>query len=217
MSHASCTDAKPPPFIVLDGLDGTGKTTQQRLLADWLRGQGHEVVTCRDPGTSALGEKVRSVLLARDGAPISRQAEMLLYMAARAQLVEEVIRPALAAGKTVVSDRFLLANVVYQGHAGGLDADEIWRVGRIATRGLEPALVLVLDMPADGAAKRIHRQRDRMEEQGRDFAQRVRDGFLAEAAKNRNEIVVIDAARSIEEVQANIRAVVQSRLLNVEP
>jgi dTMP kinase len=212
MSHASRTGAKPQRFIVLDGLDGTGKSTQQRLLADWLREQGHGVVTCRDPGTTALGEKIRSVLLARDGGPIDRRAEMLLYMAARAQLVEEVIRPALAAGKTVVSDRFLLANVVYQGHAGGLNVEEVWRVGHVATGGLLPVLVIVLDMPVEAAAGRIRRQRDRMEEQGDDFARRVREGFLAEAGRDRQGIVVIDASRSIEEVHADIRAAVEKFL-----
>ncbi len=199
----------PNRFIALDGLDGTGKSTQQRLLADWLRGQGHDVVTCRDPGTTSLGEKIRSVLLARDGAAIDRRAEMLLYMAARAQLVDEVIQPALAAGKTVVSDRYLLANVVYQGYAGGLDVESIRRVGRVATGGLLPALVVVLDMPVEAAANRIRRQRDRMEEQGDDFTRRVREGFLAEAASDRQGIVVIDASQSIEEVHADIRAAVE--------
>src|SRR5687768_6808379 len=156
-------------FIALDGLDGTGKSTQQRLLCDWLRQRGHDVVACRDPGTTPLGERIRTVLLANDLMAIDRRAEMLLYMAARAQLVDEVITPALAAGKTVVSDRYLLANIVYQGYAGGLDPAEIWRVGQVATGGLLPKLVVVLDMPVAAAAGRIGRERDRMEEQGDDF------------------------------------------------
>jgi dTMP kinase len=196
-------------FIALDGLDGTGKSTQQRLLCVWLRERGHDVVACRDPGTTALGERIRTVLLTRDSVPIDRRAEMLLYMTARAQLVEEVIRPALAEGKTVVSDRYLLANVVYQGHAGGLDPAEIWRVGQVATGGLLPKLVFVLDMPPEGATARIQRQRDRMEEQGDDFSRRVREGFLTEAANDPQGIVVIDAARSIDEVHADIRAAVE--------
>jgi dTMP kinase len=196
-------------FIALDGLDGTGKSTQQRLLCDWLRERGHDVVACRDPGTTPLGERIRSVLLARDSVAIDRRAEMLLYMAARAQLVAEVIEPALAAGKTVVSDRYLLANVVYQGHAGGLDVEEIWRVGHVATGGLLPALVVVLDMPVEAADNRIRRRRDRMEEQGDGFFRRVREGFLAEATQDSQHIVVINAARSIEEVHAEIRAQVE--------
>jgi dTMP kinase len=199
-------------FIALDGLDGTGRSTQQRLLCDWLHERGHEVVACRDPGTTALGEKIRSVLLERDGAPIDRRAEMLLYMAARAQLVAEVIEPALAAGKSVVSDRYLLANIVYQGHAGGLNVEELWRVGQVATGGLLPVLMIVLDMPVEAAASRIRRPLDRMEEQGDDFARRVREGFLEEAASDRQGIVVIDASRSIEEVHADIRAAVEKIL-----
>ena len=106
-------------FFSFDGVDGAGKSTQIRLLADWLRARGREVITCRDPGTTSLGEKLRGLLLEHHDTPIHRRAEMLLYMAARAQLVEEVIRPALQAGRDVLSDRFLLANVVYQAHAGG--------------------------------------------------------------------------------------------------
>ena len=196
-------------FLALDGLDGTGKSTQQRLLCDWLRQRGHDVVACRDPGTTPLGERLRTVLLAHDLMAIDRRAEMLLYMAARAQLVDELITPALAAGKTVVSDRYLLANVVYQGHAGGLDPEAIWRVGQVATGGLLPKLVMVLDMPPDAALARIQRERDRMEEQGNDFSRRVREGFLAEAADDPQGIVVIDAARSIEAVHADIRAAVE--------
>jgi dTMP kinase len=195
-------------FLALDGLDGTGKSTQQRLLCEWLREQGRDVVACRDPGTTPLGERIRTLLLARDSVAIDRRAEMLLYMAARAQMVAEVIEPALAAGKTVVSDRYLLANVVYQGYAGGLDPAEIWRVGQVATGGLLPKLVLVLDMPPEDAAARIRRQRDRMEEQGDDFSRRVREGFLTEAADDPRGIVVIDAARSIEQVHADIRTAV---------
>jgi dTMP kinase len=198
-----------PRFLVLDGLDGTGKTTQQRLVCQWLAEQGHNVVACRDPGTTPLGETIRKVLLARDGVPIHRRSEMLLYMAARAQLVEEVIRPALDAGKFVVSDRFLLANVVYQGYAGGLDIDEVRTVGRVATGGLDPGLTIVLDMPPEAATARMRRQHDRMEQQGDDFRRRVRDGFLAEAARRPDAIIVIDAARTIDEVQADIRAAVQ--------
>ena len=135
---------------------------------------------------------------------------MLLYMAARAQMVEEVIRPALAAGMTVVCDRFLLANVVYQGHGGGLDVETLWRVGQTAVGGLMPDLTIVLDMPAKSAADRIERELDRMEKQGADFHARVREGFLAEAAR-RKDIVVVNAAQTIEKVQEDIRKAVQNK------
>ena len=204
-----------PIFLSIDGVDGSGKTTQLELLSAWLRQAGRDVVLCRDPGSTPLGEAVRQLLLHRHDLQIHRRSEMLLYMAARTQLVEEVIRPALEQGKTVVSDRFLLANVVYQGHAGGLDVPALWEVGRLATGGLMPQLTIVLDMPAAAAAGRLQRGLDRMEQQGDAFHARVRDGYLVEAARCPERIAVINAARSIEEVQADIRAAVE-RILLVE-
>ncbi|MEX2113590.1 MAG: dTMP kinase [Pirellulales bacterium] len=192
-------------FFSFDGLDGVGKSTQIELFCGWLAERGHDVVRCQDPGSTPLGERIRAILLGHE-VPISRTAEMLLFMAARAQLVEEVLRPALAAGKTVVSDRYLLANVVYQGHAGGLDVASLWQIGRTATGGLMPDLVFVLDMPPEAAAGRIDRQRDRMESQGVAYDQRLREGFLTEAAKDPRHIVVINAARTIDALQADVRA-----------
>ena len=154
-------------FLSIDGGDGTGKSTQVELLGQWLRQRGHDVVACRDPGSTPLGEAVRSILLDRHDLHIDRRSEMLLYMAARSQMVEEVIRPALEQGKTVVSDRYLLANVVYQGHGGGLDVATLWEVGRVATGGLMPDLTIVLDVPAEVAAARMARPLDRMEQAGR--------------------------------------------------
>jgi dTMP kinase len=199
-------------FLSFDGVDGAGKSTQIRLLTEWLCARGKEVVECRDPGSTPLGEKLRSLLLDRHDAPIFRCSEMLLYMAARAQLVEEVIRPALAAGKWVLSDRFLLANVVYQAHAGGLDPDEVWQVGAVAVGGVMPRLTIVLDMPAEQAAARIQREHDRMEAQGLAYLERVRHGFLIEAARRPKEIVVIPAARPPEAVHADVTAAVCSLL-----
>ena len=156
-------------FISIDGGDGTGKSTQVELLCRWLGGQGHEVVACRDPGSTPLGEAVRGILLDRHDLGIHRRSEMLLYMAARTQMVEEVIRPALDRGKTVVSDRFLLANVVYQGYGGGLDVDVLWEVGRISTGGLMPELTIVLDVPPEVASGRMARPLDRWSSRARHF------------------------------------------------
>lgn len=199
-------------FLSIDGCDGTGKSTQIGRLADWLRGLGRDVVVCRDPGSTPLGEAIRQLLLDRTDLAIDRRSEMLLYMAARAQLVEQIIRPALAAGKTVVSDRYLLANVVYQGHAGGLDVQSLWDVGRVATGGLMPELTIVLDMPADAAAARLRRSLDRMERQGDGFHARVRDGFLAEARRRPGEIVVVDASQDVDAVEQAIRRAVEPML-----
>lgn len=179
----------------------------------WLRDQGHDVVTCRDPGSTPLGEQLRAILLHKSDLAIGRRSEMLLYMAARAQLVEQLIQPALAAGKIVVSDRFLLANVVYQGHAGGLDVAELWQVGEVAIAGVRPDLILLLDLTVEEATRRMTRAPDRMESQGPVFMDRVRRGFLAEAARH-PEIVVIDAARAVDEVQIDLRAAAVRALQN---
>lgn len=192
-------------FFSFDGIDGVGKSTQLRLFCEWLRDAGREVLTCRDPGSTPLGERLREILLTSgEETPIDIRAEMLLYMAARAQLVVEVIRPAIDAGKVVVSDRFLLANVVYQAHAGGLPVDEVWQVGEVATGGMSPDCTLLLDMDPAEADRRINRERDRMETRGEEFRRRLREGFLAEAAKDRR-IHTIDAAGSVEAVQEAIR------------
>jgi dTMP kinase len=195
-------------FLSIDGGDGSGKSTQVELLCQWLDERGHTVVACRDPGSTQLGEAVRNLLLDRHDLHIDRRSEMLLYMAARSQMVEEVIRPALAQGKTVVSDRYLLANVAYQGYGGGLDVAALWEVGRVATAGLMPDLTIVLDVPADVAATRMARPLDRIEKQGAAFHARVRQGFLTEAARAPGKIVVLGAAGSIDQVQAEIRRIV---------
>jgi dTMP kinase len=203
-------------FLSIDGGDGAGKTTQVAQLCQWLTQQGHDVVVCRDPGSTPLGESVRELLLRRHDLRIDRTAEMFLYMAARAQMVEEVIRPALAQGKTVVADRYLLANVAYQGYGGGLDVERLWEVGAVATGGLMPDLTIVLDVPPEAASGRLQRELDRMERQGDAFHARVRQGFLAEAARNPGKIVVIDASGTIEEVQAEIRQAAKKKMMNDE-
>lgn len=197
-------------FISFDGVDGVGKSTQTELFVAWLREQGHSVVTCRDPGSTELGERLRSLVLKATDIKINAESEMLLYMAARAQLVSEVIQPALSAGQYVVSDRFLLANVVYQGHAGGLNPQSIWNVGKIATAGRQPDLTIVLDMPLEKAVGRIGRELDRMEAKGMEFLQRVREGFLSEAEDAPEQIKVINADQQIDEVQADIRQAVRA-------
>ncbi len=193
-------------FFSFDGVDGVGKTTQMNLFCDWLESQGRVVVTCRDPGSTPLGESIRGILLDRHDLAIARRAEMFLYMAARSQLVDEVIRPALLAAKTVVSDRYLLANAVYQGHAGGLDVPTIWSIGQTAIDGVRPDLTFLLDMDVDAASQRIRRPPDRMESQGDEFRRQVRRGFLAEASRCPAEIAVIDANRAVTTIQAEIRA-----------
>ena len=202
-------------FLSLDGIDGTGKSTQCRLLAEYLRAAGHDVVACVDPGGTPLGQDLRQILLAGRHA-LSPSCEALLFMASRAQLVAEVIRPALDAGRTVISDRYLLANVVYQGHAGGLDVEQLWQVGALSTAGIEPDLTFVLDLTLDIAFVRRGRPADRVESRPRDYHERVRRGFLAEA-KRRPGCVVIDATPGVDEVQADIRRRVDDLLARRTP
>jgi dTMP kinase len=190
-------------FVSLDGLDGAGKSTQCRRLADWLRARGHDVVECADPGGTHVGQVLRQVLL-DPRHPLCLPAEALLFMASRAQLVAEVIRPALDAGKAVVSDRYLLANVVYQGHAGGLDPQLLWTVGRLAIGDLLPDLTIVLDVPVEQSRTRRKKIADRMEQRGDEFFAKVRAGFLAEAGRDPEQIVVVDAGRSADEVHEDI-------------
>lgn len=190
-------------FLSLDGLDGGGKSTQCRLLADWLRGRGHPVTTCVDPGGTALGGELRQIVL-HHRREMTTACEAFLYMASRSQLVAEVIRPALDAGHIVISDRFLLANVVYQGYAGGLDVEQLWQVGRLSTGGLEPDMTFVLDLPLEQARSRRVGPADRVESRSADYHERVRHGFLTEAQRRPERIQVVDASQAVEAVHQAI-------------
>lgn len=193
-------------FFAFDGVDGAGKSTQIARFVGWLEAQGRPVTLCRDPGGTELGEAIRELLLGHRHADMSLPTEALLYMAARAQLVAEVIKPALAVGRVVVSDRFLLSNVVYQGHAGGLEPQALWEIGRTATGGLVPDITFVLDLPAEVAFQRLGGQTDRIESRGVEFQERVRMGFLVEAGLDPAHVKIIDAQGSADEVAARVRA-----------
>lgn len=197
-------------FLTLEGIDGSGKSSQLSLLADWLRRLGLDVVTCRDPGSTAAGDAVRNILLHRDEIPLAATTEMFLYMAARAQLVEEVIRPALSRGAWVVSDRFLLSNIVYQGYAGGLDPEDVRQIGATATGGVEPDLVLWLDVDLVTAAARMQRDLDRLESRGDLFRERLRAGYRAEAAAHPQRIREVDAVGDPSDVARRLQAAVRA-------
>ena len=203
-------------FFVLEGPDGSGKTTQAARLIGWLASTGREVVACREPGGTALGERLRSIVLERSEIAIGMRAEMLLYMSSRAQLVEEVIRPAMGRGAVVVSDRFLLSNIVYQGYAGGLDVEGIWQVGLTATGGLLPDLTIVVDVPPEVAKGRIGPARDRIEDRGDDYRGRVREGFLTAAKTYPAPIVVVDGSGDPDSVAARLQSEV-TRALALDP
>lgn len=200
-------------FFSFDGIDGVGKSTQIDLFQRWLIDEGHPVVTCRDPGSTPLGERLREIVLHSDqNTSIAAVSEMLLYMAARAQLVEEVIRPAAETGKVVISDRYLLANIVYQGYAGGVDVEAVRQVGRIATAGFMPDSVFLLDMSPQQARERLGKNLDRVEQRGDSYRNRLREGFLAEARLIGDSVHVIDAARSIDAIQEEIRSIAMAAL-----
>jgi len=202
-------------FITFDGGDGSGKSTQIKRLAAWFEGRGVEIVLCRDPGSTPLGDVVREILLRRKDLAISTAAEMLLFMTARAQLVEEVIRPALEGGKTVLSDRYLLSNFAYQSFGGGVPLDAMQSVGLVATGGLLPDLGFVLDLPYEIALERIGARGtpDRMEGKGAQYHQRVRQGFLDLATLDPERYILLDASESIEAVHQQICRLVLQRLL----
>ena len=194
---------KPGVFLSLDGVDGAGKSTQLDRLADWLGRQGRDVLRTREPGGTAIGEQIRGLLL-DVRSTMNPTCEMLLYMASRAQLTQAVIAPALSAGKVVLSDRFLLSTVVYQGHAGGLEPSEIWRVGKLATGGILPDWTGVLDLEPTAAKRRRTGPADRIEMRDDAYHQRVRAGFLADADRDPDHVSVIDADADPETVHQRV-------------
>lgn len=192
-------------FVTFEGGEGSGKSTQLALLAEKLRAAGVAVRTLREPGGTAVGEAVRAVLLDPEHVALTARAELLLYEAARAQLVAEVIEPALAAGEVVLCDRFFDSSTAYQGYARGLDLAEIGRLNAIATGGLTPDRTLLFDVDvATGITRATHGGADRLEREDAAFHERVRRGFLTVAAGEPSRVRVIDAAGSVEAVAARV-------------
>jgi dTMP kinase len=208
-------------FITLEGTEGSGKTTQVDAIGRWLAAAGYAVATTREPGGTAIGRQIRSVLLDPDNHGLVPMAELLLYVADRAQHVDGLIRPALERGQAVVCDRYFDATLVYQGVARGLDRETIRQLHRIACRNLMPDLTLLLDLdPEIGLARawqRIdsdaaHVRESRFEEERLDFHRRVRDGYLALAASEPRRFVVINAADAPEVVTRHIEAALARRV-----
>jgi dTMP kinase len=184
-------------FIVFDGTEGCGKSTQSRMLYDRLArsvGDGR-LLLVRDPGTTRIGEQIRAILLNPDHAEMNMRCEMLLYMAARAQMMAETILPALQQGRTVISDRFVSSTLAYQLGGDGLTAAEIRSVAETAIRGRWPDLTVLLDLPAPESLARVNRARDRIEQRPMEYHERVRKNYLAQAAADPAHYRVIDAAR----------------------
>lgn len=201
----SCAVTRPPGvFIVLDGTEGSGKSTQVGLLEQRLIAAGREPLLVRDPGTSRIGEQVRAILLDPAHAEMNMRCEMLLYMAARAQMMAEIIGPALASGKTVICDRFVSSTLAYQLGGDGITAPEIRAVAQIAIKQQWPDLTLLLDLPADKSLARVKRVKDRIERRPLSYHEQVRRNYLSQALSDPQHYRVIDADRRPEQVAAEV-------------
>lgn len=188
-------------FIVFEGPDKSGKSTQAKLLVEKLRALGLDVVHTREPGGTSFAEEIRRILLSRDHS-VEPRAELLLYEAARAQHTEETLRPALAAGKIVVCERYTLSTLVYQGHARGLDRRLVEAANDLATDGLKPDVTFIIDIPsAEFDARDVEREHDRLESEPAAFRRKVREGYRKLAPKN---AVVLDGRKSVQAIQEEI-------------
>jgi len=202
-------------FITLEGPDGSGKTTQAQLLVKWLRDQGHDALLTREPGGTEIGNQIRDILHDSDNAAMDARTEFLLYSASRAQHVSELILPSLAAGKLVVSDRYADSSLAYQGYGRGLDLEMLEDITRFATTGLRPDLTIYFDIAAgEGIQRRLLSGEDlnRMDAEALAFHRRVRAGYLELAEAEPERWQILDARRPVDEVQADVRAVVGSHL-----
>lgn len=199
-------------FIVLEGGEGAGKSTQVALLSGWLAEAGIDHRLAREPGGTVVGEAIRSVVLEQPDLEMSPETELFLILAARAAFVRDVVRPALAEGKVVVADRYALSTLAYQGVARGLDLDGVRGAIRLATGGLEPDLYVVLDVPAEEGALRQRRgglPPDRIEKEGGAFLARVREAYL-QLAGSEGRVVVVDGQGPPEEVHVRIRKLLEA-------
>lgn len=188
-------------FIVIEGPDGAGKTTQSKLLCQFLDSKGIQYLYTREPGGTKIGNSIRDLLLNPES-NISNIAECLLYASARAQIINEVIKPALNKGTWVISDRYLHSSVVYQGIALGIGKDIVENINKIATEGLMPDYTFLIDIDTDLALKRIQRTKDRIESRGADYFRKVRKGYL-ELEKQYN-MIKIDGSKEIDLISSEI-------------
>jgi len=199
-------------FITFEGADGSGKTTQIKMLEDYLTNQKKDFILTRDPGGTRLGSKLREILLNYDG-KISPFCELFLYLADRAQHVDEVIMPALNNGQIVLCDRYIDSTLAYQGYARGLNIDEITNLNNLVTHSLIPDLTLLFDIETNCAMQRLVGQKDRLESEAKHFHEKVRMGYLDLAKKESQRIKVIDASKSIEEVHNQVIKVIEQFIL----
>lgn len=208
-------------FVTFEGVEGAGKSTQIALAEAWLRGLGHTVLTTRQPGGCSLGLTLRAILLDARNTHLDSTAELFLYLADRAQHVAEVIRPALAEGAVVLCDRYHDSTVAYQGFGRGLDVERLIALGQMATGGLAPDVTVVLDLPVEQGLLRARsrnagagasQSEGRFEALEMAFHQRVRDGFLALAAREPGRFAVADATGDPDSVFSRVQRAIEARL-----
>ncbi|MBH0110827.1 dTMP kinase [Salinibacterium sp. NG22] len=204
----------PGLFITLEGGDGVGKTTQSQLLVKWLEEAGHTVVVTREPGGTDLGLELREIVLHRRG-DMDPRAEALIYAADRAHHIATLVRPALERGEIVVQDRYIDSSEAYQGAGRVLGSDEVRDLSLWATQNLLPDVTVLLDLDSADSRKRLDSARtryDRLEAEKQEFHTRVREAFLERAAKEPDRILVVDAARSVDDIATTIRERIQNHL-----
>jgi dTMP kinase len=203
-------------LITLEGPDGSGKTTQMALLAAYLSQQGYSIFPVREPGGTDIGEQIRSILHSMSNQAMNARAEVLLFSASRAQLVEQAIRPALAAGQIVLCDRFFDSTFAYQGHGRGLDLQSLRQITQFATGGLCPDLTIYIEISPQEGLRRRRQDKDaewnRLDDLPADFHRRVHEGYQQLIALGPERWVVIDGERSVDIIQADIRAAVIEKL-----
>ncbi|WP_457567867.1 dTMP kinase [Desulfurobacterium sp.] len=202
-------------FITFEGIEGSGKTTQARLLHEWLLDSGYEVILTREPGGTPAAEELREFILSDKEEPFPEIAELMLYMAARAFHVNNLIKPALANGTIVISDRFSDATIAYQGYGRGIPVNEIEHLNKLTTEGLEPDITFLIDIPAEKGLSRIkNRKKDRIEKESIQFHEKIRQGYLRLAKKNRHRIVIINGEKAPEDIFEEIKKQLMRRLKN---
>lgn len=206
-------------FITFEGLDGSGKSTHAQLTADYLRTQGHDVLLTREPGGTPLAEEIRRVILTPTVEKLAPLTEILLYAASRAQHVGGVIKPALAAGKVVICDRFVDSSIAYQGYGLGYEPQQVRQVNQLAVGGLTPDLTFFIDVDTRQALERIKDRQasqsaaDRIESRELAFHQRVRDGFIQLAKSEKRFVRIFSVARSVDAIQEELMAILYARCI----
>lgn len=190
-------------FITFEGADGCGKTTQIKLIDEYLRSKGYKTFLTREPGSKGLGEKIREILLNYEG-EVSSRCESFLFLADRAQHVDCIIKPALQEGTIVLCDRHTDSTVAYQGYGRGLDIEEIKKLNALATGGLKPDLTIVFDVDIETSQARVGKNKDRMESAGIEFFKKVREGFLEIAKEEPQRVKVINSSDTIENIHKKV-------------